>query len=89
MAILDWRFTGTYLETVLACSHQERPSVQNLVKTITHDFVIRLAEPSSVYFSPCCRVEREGELTRSMRAQLSRPLSSPKASSWRPTSSSD
>lgn len=33
---------------LLACSHQERPSVQNLVKTITHDFVIRLAEPSTL-----------------------------------------
>lgn len=52
MAILDWRFNGIYLETVLACSHQERPSVQNLVKTITHDFVIRLAEPSSELEEP-------------------------------------
>ncbi|SCV72468.1 BQ2448_4005 [Microbotryum intermedium] len=48
MAILDWRFTGKYLETMLACSHQERPSVQNLIKQITHDFVIRLAEPSTL-----------------------------------------
>jgi proteasome activator subunit 4 len=32
---------------MLACQHQERPSVQNLIKTITHDFIIRCAEPST------------------------------------------
>lgn len=63
-AILDWRFTGPYLESVLACSHQERPSVQNLVKTITHDFVIRLAEPSS-----------EQSYFRRRRSSLTRPPS--------------
>jgi proteasome activator subunit 4 len=48
LAILDWRHSTRYLLALLACSHQERPSVQNLVKTITHDFVIRLAEPSTL-----------------------------------------
>lgn len=48
LAILDWRFGPRYLVALLECAHQERPSVQNLVKTITHDFVIRLAEPSTL-----------------------------------------
>lgn len=48
LAILDWRFGPRYLLALLECSHQERPSVQQLVKTITHDFVIRLAEPSTL-----------------------------------------
>lgn len=48
LAILDWRFGPRYLHWILQCSHQERPSVQNLVKTITHDFIIRIAEPSTL-----------------------------------------
>lgn len=48
LAILDWRFGPRYLHWILQCSHQERPSVQNLIKTITHDFIIRIAEPSTL-----------------------------------------
>ncbi|GAA5895195.1 proteasome activator BLM10 [Sporobolomyces salmoneus] len=48
LAILDWRFGPRYLHWILQCSHQERPSVQNLIKTITHDFIIRVAEPSTL-----------------------------------------
>lgn len=48
LAILDWRHSPRYLMALLSCSHQERPSVQNLVTTISHDFIIRLAEPSTL-----------------------------------------
>lgn len=47
LAILDWRYSSRYIMEILGCHHQERPSVQQLIKTISHDFVIRLAEPSS------------------------------------------
>ncbi|BGP18854.1 hypothetical protein JCM10213_003509 [Rhodosporidiobolus nylandii] len=47
-AILDWRFGPTYILAMLACQHQERPSVQALIKTITHDFIIRCQEPSTL-----------------------------------------
>lgn len=47
LAILDWRYGPRYLEALLLASHFERPTVQKLVTAITHDFVIRLAEPSS------------------------------------------
>lgn len=48
MAILDWRWGPQYLLALLGCSHQDRPSVQNLVKTVTHDYIIRLAEPMTL-----------------------------------------
>ncbi|GAA5990546.1 hypothetical protein JCM10908_003124 [Rhodotorula pacifica] len=48
MAILDWRWGPRYLMALLGCSHQDRPSVQNLVKTVTHDYIIRLAEPMTL-----------------------------------------
>lgn len=48
MAILDWRWGPRYLLALLGCSHQDRPSVQNLVKTVTHDYIIRLAEPMTL-----------------------------------------
>ncbi|GAA5921528.1 hypothetical protein JCM1841_000553 [Sporobolomyces salmonicolor] len=71
LAILDWRFGPRYLHHILQCSHQERPSVQNLVKTITHDFIIRLAEPSTLKAS----VESDG-LKRSA-AQLEEAIEVP------------
>ncbi|GAA6033408.1 hypothetical protein JCM8097_006736 [Rhodosporidiobolus ruineniae] len=46
--ILDWRFFPRYVLELLACSHQERPSVQALIKTITHDTIIRVSEPSTL-----------------------------------------
>ncbi|KAK4703609.1 proteasome activator subunit 4, partial [Phenoliferia sp. Uapishka_3] len=48
LAILDWRYGPRYLDALLLASHFERPSVQKLVTAITHDFVIRLAEPSTL-----------------------------------------
>lgn len=33
---------------LLRCQHQEKPSIQNLVKSISHDFIIRVVEPSTV-----------------------------------------
>ncbi|GAA5836406.1 hypothetical protein JCM11251_007072, partial [Rhodosporidiobolus azoricus] len=48
LAILDWRYGPSYLRAILACQHQERPSVQNLIKTISHDFIIRTSEPSTL-----------------------------------------
>ncbi|GAA5854935.1 hypothetical protein JCM8547_004128 [Rhodosporidiobolus lusitaniae] len=48
LAILDWRYGPRYILAMLACQHQERPSVQNLIKTITHDQIIRTGEPSTL-----------------------------------------
>ncbi|KAK4048054.1 Proteasome activator BLM10 [Microbotryomycetes sp. JL221] len=72
-AILDWRpdYAPAYIKAILACSHQERPSVQNLVKTVSHDYVIRLAEPSSLRAS----VDSEG--LRSAAEQLEHLISVP------------
>ena len=33
---------------LLRCQHQEKPSIQNLVKSISHDFIIRVVEPSTI-----------------------------------------
>lgn len=48
LAILDWRFGPQYILALLGCQHQDRPSVQNLIRSVTHDFIIRLAEPSTL-----------------------------------------
>ncbi|KAM0751556.1 hypothetical protein T439DRAFT_300497 [Meredithblackwellia eburnea MCA 4105] len=48
LAILDWRYGPRYLEALLLASHFERPSVQKLITSTMHDFVIRLAEPSTL-----------------------------------------
>ncbi|KAM0792923.1 hypothetical protein ACM66B_002682 [Microbotryomycetes sp. NB124-2] len=72
-AILDWRptYAPAYINAILACSHQERPSVQNLVKTVSHDYVIRLAEPSSL------RASVDSEDLRDAAAQLEKLISVP------------
>lgn len=48
LAIADWRFGPRYLLALLRCSHQNKPSVQSLVKSVLHDYIIRLAEPSTL-----------------------------------------
>ncbi|GAA6053733.1 hypothetical protein JCM3770_003189 [Rhodotorula araucariae] len=48
LAILSWTVGPHYLRALLGCQHQERPSVQSLVRTVTHDFIIRLGEPSTL-----------------------------------------
>ncbi|KPV77183.1 uncharacterized protein RHOBADRAFT_25084 [Rhodotorula graminis WP1] len=48
LAILWWTVGPDYLRALLGCQHQERPSVQALVRTVTHDFIIRLGEPSTL-----------------------------------------
>ncbi|KAK4046499.1 Proteasome activator BLM10 [Microbotryomycetes sp. JL201] len=72
-AILDWRpkYAPAYIDAILACSHQERPSVQNLVKTVSHDYVIRLAEPSSL------RASVDSEDLRNAASQLEKLISVP------------
>ena len=47
-AILDWRFGPTYILSLLNCQHQPKPSVQALVKNIQNDYIVRLAEPSTI-----------------------------------------
>ena len=46
MAILDWSVGPTYIMKLLGCQHEQKPSVQQLVKAVTGDFLVRLAEPS-------------------------------------------
>ena len=48
LSILDWRYGPKYVLTMMQASHQERPSIQQLVKQVIHDFIIRLAEPSTL-----------------------------------------
>ncbi|GAA5988215.1 hypothetical protein JCM11641_001615, partial [Rhodosporidiobolus odoratus] len=48
LAILDWRVGPTYILAILSAQWQERPSVQSLIKTISHDYIIRLSEISSL-----------------------------------------
>ncbi|BGP22448.1 Proteasome activator BLM10 [Rhodotorula toruloides] len=47
-AILDSRLWTPYLFAILGCQHQERPSVQNLIRSVTHDYIIRIGEPSTL-----------------------------------------
>lgn len=47
-AILDSRLWSPYLLAILGCQHQERPSVQNLIRSVTHDYIIRVGEPSTL-----------------------------------------
>jgi proteasome activator subunit 4 len=47
-AVLDWRYSPRYILALLNCQHQEKPSIQTLVKTICSDFIVRLAEPCTI-----------------------------------------
>ena len=46
MAILDWNVGPKYILKLLGCQFEQKPSIQTLVRTVTGDFLIRLAEPS-------------------------------------------
>lgn len=52
MAILDWSVGPTYILKLLGCQFEQKPSIQALVRTVTGDFLVRLAEPS-VCRPPC------------------------------------
>lgn len=56
MAILDWSIGPTYIMKLLQCQHEQKPSVQQLVKVVTQDFFIRLAEPSVSRVIPCAEI---------------------------------
>lgn len=51
MAILDWSIGPTYILKLLGCQFEQKPSIQALVRSVTNDFIVRLAEPS--VRSPC------------------------------------
>ena len=70
MAILDWSVGPTYIMKLLGCQHEQKPSVQQLVKAVTGDFLVRLAEPSvrSAYVM-------RGYLTDITHLRLNRPSS--------------
>ncbi|GAA6008845.1 hypothetical protein JCM10207_001745 [Rhodosporidiobolus poonsookiae] len=67
LAILDWRYGPQYILAMLACQWQERPSVQNLLKTITHDFIIRTGEPlTSKHFIESASLNRSADLAEEL-----------------------
>jgi proteasome activator subunit 4 len=47
-AVLDWRFAPQYILALLGCQHQEKPSIQTLIRNICTEFIVRLAEPCTI-----------------------------------------
>ncbi|GAA94209.1 uncharacterized protein L969DRAFT_375946 [Mixia osmundae IAM 14324] len=48
MGLQDWRYLPTYVLRLLQCSHQEKPSIQQVVSMVLADFVTRLNVPSTL-----------------------------------------
>ena len=46
--IFDWRHAPRFMLAILRCQHQEKPSIQNLVKGLASDFLMRLVEPNTL-----------------------------------------
>lgn len=46
--IYDWRHAPRFMLAILRCQHQEKPSIQNLIKGIATDFFARLVEPNTI-----------------------------------------
>lgn len=48
LALVDARFTAPYVLGLLGAQHHSKPSIQKLVRGVMNDFIIRVAEPSTL-----------------------------------------